>query len=272
MKDTEDEDIGFSGIGKRIESLKNDITEEDIIDWKQEIETETPRQTEADSTKKQSLPKVYKQNVRSPFRFSLRKVFWGVAAIVVIAVLLSQNHNQNKIDSTPSDSTSTQDSTSKMPDFSFLPDQSNPSDSTPSQDSTPFSPDGQNVTKEKETNPYLEEFPRPKLTDGQYKCDQYNNNMAQKLKPDMAEKEDIERRQQIMNEENDALDLLKKQIDNDYVNSYSQSDVTRHNMLVKEYNSRINIFRVDVSNMQKRIMDYNTQVNNYNSYLKTNCR
>jgi len=227
MAEKEDKDIGFSGIGKRIENLKDDNSIEDTATWKQE--TETPQQIKADSTKKQGTPKIYRQKTRLPFRLSFAKVFWGIIAIVIIASLFSQNNDKKKTTYSPSSGTST-------PSFS------------------PISNDDDTVTV------------------GQYRCSRYHHNRSEELKPSIFEKQDIERQQRILNSESDALDLLKTQIETDYVDHYSQSSVNQHNMMVRDYNSRLKIFRINDSNLQRKIDNYNAQVNNYNNYLMTNCR
>lgn len=227
MAEKEDKDIGFSGIGKRIENLKDDNSIEDTAAWKQE--TETPQQIKADSTKKQVTPKIYRQKTRLPFRLSFAKVFWGIIAIVIIASLFSQNNDKKKTTYSPSSGTST-------PSFS------------------PISNDDDTVTV------------------GQYRCSRYYHNRSEELKPSIFEKQDIERQQRILNSESDALDLLKTQIETDYVDHYSQSSVNQHNMMVRDYNSRLKIFRINDSNLQRKIDNYNAQVNNYNNYLMTNCR
>jgi hypothetical protein len=110
------------------------------------------------------------------------------------------------------------------------------------------------------------------LTDGQYRCTQDHHNRAEELKPSTSEMQEIERQQRILNSEEDALVLLKKQIETDYVDHYSQSSVDKHNMLIENYNSRLQLFRINVQNLDRRIDNYNAQVNNYNNYLMTNCR
>jgi hypothetical protein len=231
MAEKENNDIGFSGIGRRIENLKDDISTEDTAAWKQE--TETPQQTNPEGAKQQSTPKVYvpssKQKTGSSFRLSFSKVFWGIIAVVIIASMFSQNDDKKKTTYTPSGGTST-------PPYS-----------------SPASKDDDTVAV------------------GQYRCTRYHYNRSEELKPSIVEKQDIERQQRILKNESDAIDLLKTQIETDYVDNYSQSSVNQHNMLVRDYNSRLKMFRMNVSNMQRKIDNYNAQVNTYNNYLMTNC-
>lgn len=108
MPEKEDKDIGFSGIGRRIENLKADISTEDTAAWKQE--TETPQETKPEGAKQQSTPKVYvpssKQKAPS-FRLSFSKVFWGIIVVVIIALMFSQNNDKKKTTYTPNGGIST---------------------------------------------------------------------------------------------------------------------------------------------------------------------
>ncbi|MBT9167923.1 MAG: hypothetical protein DDT19_01267 [Syntrophomonadaceae bacterium] len=108
MPEKEDKDIGFSGIGKRIDNLKDDISTEDTAAWKQE--TETPQETKPEGAKQQNTTKVYvpssKQKAPS-FRLSFSKVFWGIIVVVIIALMFSQNDDKKKTTYTPSGGIST---------------------------------------------------------------------------------------------------------------------------------------------------------------------
>lgn len=108
MPEKEDKDIGFSGIGKRIDNLKDDISTEDTAAWKQE--TETPQKTKPEGAKQQNTTKVYvpssKQRVPS-FSLSFGKVFWGIIVVVIIASMFFQNNDKKKTTYTPSGGTST---------------------------------------------------------------------------------------------------------------------------------------------------------------------
>lgn len=217
MSEEKDKNIGFLGIGKRIENLKDDISTEDTVAWKQETKTETPRQTKADSTKKQSPPKreIYKQKAGLPFRLSFAKVFWGVIAIVIIASMFSQNNDKKKTTYTPSSS-------------------------APTQRSVPSS------------------FDDDIVTDGQYRCSRYHYNRGEELKPSAYEKQSIEI-------ENNALTSLKIEIETTYVDHSSQSSIDHYNMIVNDYNLRLELHRLNVAS-------YNNKVETYNNYLMSNCR
>lgn len=95
------------------------------------------------------------------------------------------------------------------------------------------------------------------ITVGQYRCTRYHHNRAQELQPSEYEKQSIE-------SEQSSLSSLKIQIETDYVDHYSQSSIDRHNMLIDDYNSRLQRARWSIDS-------YNSKVNTYNNYLMTNC-
>jgi hypothetical protein len=95
------------------------------------------------------------------------------------------------------------------------------------------------------------------VTVGQYRCTQYHHNRAQELKPSDYEKQSIEN-------ESNALDSLKIEIETAYVDHYSQSSVDHYNMLINDYNSRL-------QSHQWNIDRYNNKVAAYNNYLMSNC-
>jgi len=103
MSEKEDKDIGFSGIGKRIENLKDDVSSKDTTTTTQ---IKKVRQHTKSNSVKQQTAEVYtstiKQKVRPSFKLSFGKVFWGIVAIVIIASIFSQNNDKKKINDTPS--------------------------------------------------------------------------------------------------------------------------------------------------------------------------
>lgn len=226
MAEKENNEIGFAGIGKRIENLNANIDAESTTDWKQE--TEIPRQTNTDSANKQGPPKIYKQKIGLPFKLSFAKVFWGIVAIVIIASMFSQNNYKKKTNDTPT----------------------NP---TPQRSAPP--PAADDV-----------------ITNGQYRCSRYNHNRAQELEPTIFEKQDIERQQNILNNERQDVEVLKNQIETMHVDRYSQESIDSYNMLVNKYNIRLEEFNINVNALQKKIDNYNSKVNIYNNYMMANCR
>ncbi|MFA4829105.1 MAG: hypothetical protein WC855_03745 [Thermodesulfovibrionales bacterium] len=114
-----------------------------------------------------------------------------------------------------------------------------PSGQTTPQDSTPTSVDDDYVTV------------------GQYRCSLYHQNKAQELLPSVYEKQSLE-------SESSALDSLKIEIETAYVDHYSQSSIDRHNMLISDYNSRLELHKLNLAS-------YNNKVETYNNYLMSNC-
>jgi hypothetical protein len=95
------------------------------------------------------------------------------------------------------------------------------------------------------------------VTVGQYRCSRYHHNKAQEFQPSVYEKQSIE-------SESSALASLKIEIETDYVDRYSQSSIDRHNMLIDDYNSRLQSHQINIDN-------YNRQVTAHNNYLINNC-
>lgn len=110
------------------------------------------------------------------------------------------------------------------------------------------------------------------VTEGQYRCSRYNHNKAQELKPSLVEKDDIERRQRFLDAENNNLSVLKRQIDFTNVDQYSQASVDEYNALISDYDSRLEVLRINTNSLQNRIDDYNAKIADYNNYLMANCK
>lgn len=233
MAEGENKKTGFDSIGERIEgSSKNDVGS---------IETKSPptstRQAQTESSNHRTS-EVYtpspKQNVGPSFRLSGAKVFWGVIALLVIISMFSQNNDKEK----PKYTSNSRDVSSTTPPQSSVP-----------------------ATNDDDT-----------IIEGQYRCSRYIHNKAQELKPSLVKKEDIERQQRIQDAESDNLNLLKTQIDATDIDQYSQISVNEYNAVISDYNSRLEVFRINTNNLQSRIDNYNAEINAYNNYLMRNCK
>lgn len=223
MPDKEDNNTGFSGIGKRVEELKDTGSIDDTTAWK--VGSETPDQATVDSASEQGEPKNYKQKRRFPFRLTAAKVFCGVVALVIIVAMFSGN---NKKPSEPTSAPGRWVDVSTEEEFQTLM-----------------------AEREKQSND------GKYVTVGQYRCSKYHHSTAQKLLPGAYEEQSIE-------SESSALASLKNEIETDYVDRYSQDSIDRHNMLVDDYNSRIQSHKMSIDN-------YNKEVATYNNYLLNNC-
>lgn len=232
MKEGENKKTGFDSIGERIDS-----SEDDVGSIEAKIPEVSTRQAQTEPTNHRTS-EVYtpspKQKVGPSFRLSGAKVFWGVIALLVIISMFSQNNDKEK----PKYASNSRDVSS----------------TTPSQSSVPATDDDDTVTE------------------GQYRCSRYIHNKAQELKPSLVKKEDIERQQRIQDTESDNLNLLKTQIDATDIDQYSQISVNEYNAVISDYNSRLEVFRINTNNLQSRIDNYNAEINAYNNYLMSNCK
>lgn len=93
---------------------------------------------------------------------------------------------------------------------------------------------------------------------GQYRCSRYHHNRAEELKPNDYEKQSIE-------SEKNALTSLEIEIETTYVDHSSQSSIDHYNMIVNDYNLRLELHRLNIAS-------FNNKVDTYNNYLMSNCR
>jgi serine/threonine protein kinase len=95
------------------------------------------------------------------------------------------------------------------------------------------------------------------ITVGKYLCKRNHYNRAQELDPPQDEKISIDI-------EREALASMKREIETDYVDNYSQDSVDRHNALIEEFNSRRRKMNISIER-------YNAKVKIHNDYLMNNC-
>lgn len=120
MSEEQDKDVGFSGIGHRINNLDDDITPQDKAVWEHETEKVT-RSKPADG-KQKSKPKRYApQSAGFTFRVSFAKVFWGIIAIGIIVSIFSQSEKR-ETNNTISNPTSTQSFSPSSVEGEFITD------------------------------------------------------------------------------------------------------------------------------------------------------
>lgn len=232
MKEGENKKTGFDSIGERIDSSEDDVC---LIEAKkQRISTRQPQTQSANDQTSEAYTPSPKRQVVSSFRLSFTKVFWGVVALLVIISMFSQNSDKKNPNYTSNDR--------------------DVSSSAPSPRSAPATDDDDTVTE------------------GQYRCSRYIHNKAQELKPSLAEKDDIERQQRIIDAENHYLNLSRTQIDTTDVDQYSQVSINGYNALISDYNSRLERFRINSDHLQSRIDNYNVGITAYNNYLMINCK
>jgi hypothetical protein len=239
MDKNEETKTGFKGIGERIEHLNDDATTAD--DGSSYIREGSEKKKVEQSAKSVSDVNSKPIKYKSPSSLSGTKIFWGIIAIIVVFAIFSQNAEKKNAEYDPGHN---------RPE---TPPQEAPAPAPAPAEGSRGVSDG------------------AAFTDGQYRCSEYHHNRSEQLKPSLYEKQNIERQQRSLNTESDELDVLKSQIESDYVDQYSQNSINRHNGLVDDYNSRLIQFRSDANNLQRRIDNFNSQINNYNDYLMANC-
>lgn len=106
---------------------------------------------------------------------------------------------------------------------------------------------------------------------GQYRCSSYNASRADALEPSESEST-ISNEQNTIEQRSTYLENLKKEIDNSYVNEYSeQYEIDSYNQKVDDYNSKLASYKRDAASLDSRIDKFNNQVNARNNYLMNNC-
>src|SRR3989344_2136021 len=106
---------------------------------------------------------------------------------------------------------------------------------------------------------------------GEYSCSRYHYNQAVALDPDETEQQ-IESASSAFEYRTNALERLKDEIDNSYVNDYSaQWEIDDYNAKVDEYNSKLPAYKRDLASLDSRIDKYNAQIQKHNDYLTANC-
>jgi len=235
MAGDEEKKVGFESIGKRIESLKEDIIVKDTANPQKE--TKKPQQTKPESDiKQESTPKTSTtsttQKGGSSFTVSFGKLFWVIIAIVILVSFFSQDNDKKKTNYSRNNNAPAQRSVSPT----ALP-----------------------------SDKYVSTY-------GKFRCSSYQHNMAQTLLPRLNEKQDIEELQNFIKSEGNELDQLNTQIEITHVNNYSQSSVDYHNMLVNDYNSKLETYKINAINLQRKIDSYSAKIADYNNYLMANCK
>lgn len=106
---------------------------------------------------------------------------------------------------------------------------------------------------------------------GEYSCSRYHYDQAVSLDPDETEQQ-IEAAGSAFEYRTNALENLKDEIDNSYVNEYSsQWEIDEYNDNIDEYNSLLPAYNRDSVALDTRINRYNAQVETHNNYLISNC-
>ena len=106
---------------------------------------------------------------------------------------------------------------------------------------------------------------------GEYSCSRSHYNQAVALDPDETEQQ-IESASSAFEYRTNAMKHLKDEIDNSYVNDYSEQwEIDDYNAKVDDYNSKLPAYKRDLASLDLRIDQYNAQIQTHNNYLVANC-
>lgn len=106
---------------------------------------------------------------------------------------------------------------------------------------------------------------------GDYRCSSYEASRVDALNPTESEAT-LTIAQNSLKQRSDYLDTLKSEIDNSYVNQYSEQwEIDDYNQKVDQYNSLLASYKRDAASMSSRIDQFNTQVETHNNYLSAHC-
>ena len=90
MADKEDKDVGFAGLGRRVENLKDDVSTEkaEFNQIKKEIPSSKPRGKKQKSSTASTT--ITKQRLGASSNITFGKIFGGIVVIAIIYLLFAQ--------------------------------------------------------------------------------------------------------------------------------------------------------------------------------------
>ncbi len=106
---------------------------------------------------------------------------------------------------------------------------------------------------------------------GQYKCARYHHDKAGELEPATSEGIILDTKTTQLTDEGDRLDIEAYEIENEYVDEYSQRSINQHDERIDDYNIRLKGYQTRVRIHKSDIDNYNSKVSIYNKYLIANC-
>ncbi len=150
-------------------------------------------------------------------------------------------------------------------------------DSGSSSNSTKIKPtqsQTQNITPTKDTsfnkslvNTEEEEY----MILGEYRCLMYHYDKAGELEPSKSKEASLEYERIRIDNKGRELEKFALEIENMYVDEYSQWSVDNYNSKLNSYNRQFSTYESDYKKFQYDIDSYNNKVIVYNNYLKNNC-
>jgi len=106
---------------------------------------------------------------------------------------------------------------------------------------------------------------------GEYRCLMYHYNKAGELEPSKSKEASLESERIRIDNKGRELEKFALEIENMYVDEYSQWSVDNYNSKLNSYNRQFSTYESDYKKFQYDIDSYNNKVIVYNNYLENNC-
>jgi len=106
---------------------------------------------------------------------------------------------------------------------------------------------------------------------GEYWCSRYHHTKAGELEPSVSEGSSLDAKTAQLASEGDELDSEKYEIENMYVDEYSQWSIDQYNYKIDSFNEKLEDYRYRAQMHERNIDSYNSRVQTYNNYLTANC-
>jgi len=106
---------------------------------------------------------------------------------------------------------------------------------------------------------------------GEYRCLMYHYNKASELEPSKSREAFLESERIRIDNKGRELEKFALEIENMYVDEYSQWSVDNYNSKLNSYNRQFYTYESGHEKFQYDINSYNNKVTVYNNYLENNC-
>jgi curved DNA-binding protein CbpA len=107
---------------------------------------------------------------------------------------------------------------------------------------------------------------------GKYRCSEFHYYEAVDLKPDKAEEQKLNKKEDELESKNNQIRKLRNKVDSMDVNGYSDRyKINKYNRLVDKLDKIIDNYNKKNQYYKRLSKDYNAKVKKYNNYLEKNC-
>jgi hypothetical protein len=106
---------------------------------------------------------------------------------------------------------------------------------------------------------------------GEYMCSRYHHGKAGELEPSNSEEAALDSKTNQLQAESDSLDSERYEIENMYVDQYSQWSIDQYNNRIDNFNTDLESYQFRAQMHDRSIDNYNARVQTYNNYLIANC-